>query len=352
MIRLQRAAVDAVRTAKQPSDLYPWLQNAIELEHSTIPPYLTAMFSLKPGTNDDIARLIRSIVVEEMMHMTIASNILIAIGGRPAINTPRFIPKYPGHLPMSIGGPEFVVGIEAFSKPLVENVFMKIEEPEHPIPVQVRAAATVPDFATIGEFYDALKAKLAEFTDAIFVVSPEQQVIRWMGFQRIEPIIGVASAHRGIDVIVQEGEGTSTSPFQSPGDPAHFYKFGEVLHGHKIVQKPDGGFAYAGDEVPFDPAGVFPMRPNPKICDFAAGTQARARVMEYSYAYSSLLNALHAAFNGQPRRIDVALGLMYELKMIAVSMMQTPAGDGSNMNAGPSYEYINEVDLAVEPAVA
>jgi hypothetical protein len=31
---------------------------------------------------------------------------------------------------------------------------------------------------------------------------------------------------------------------------------------------------------------------------------------------------------------------MYELKMIAV---QTPAGDGSNMTAGPSYEYVDSV---------
>ena len=347
MIKLQRAAVDAVRAAQHPSDLYPWLQNAIELEHSTIPPYLTAMFSLKPGTNDEIARLIRSIVIEEMMHMTIASNILIAIGGRPAINTKRFIPTYPGPLPMSVGGPDFVVGIEAFSKALVENVFMKIEEPEDPIPVQTLAAAAVPDFATIGEFYDALKKKLAEFTDAIFVGPPNQQVVRWMGAKQLAAITDVASANHGIDIIVQEGEGTSTSPFQSPGDPAHFYKFGEIVHGHKIIQTPNGGFAYAGDPIPFDPAGVYPMRPNPKIADFGLGTQARARVMEYSYAYSSLLNALHAAFNGQPQRIDVAIGLMYELKMIAVSLMQTAAGDGSNMNAGPSYEYINEVQLAV-----
>ena len=56
MIRLDRKAVEAVHAAASREDLYPWLQNAIELEHSTIPPYLTAMFSLKPGTNDEIAR--------------------------------------------------------------------------------------------------------------------------------------------------------------------------------------------------------------------------------------------------------------------------------------------------------
>src|SRR3954451_24786724 len=96
MIRLQRAVVNAVEAAQDRSELYIWLQKAIELEHSTIPPYLTAMCSLKPGPNDGIGRLIRSIVVEEMLHLTIAGNILIAIGGRPAINTPEFIRRIRG----------------------------------------------------------------------------------------------------------------------------------------------------------------------------------------------------------------------------------------------------------------
>jgi hypothetical protein len=39
---------------------------------------------------------------------------------------------------------------------------------------------------------------------------------------------------------------------------------------------------------------------------------------------------------------------MYELKMIAVSLMQTSAGDGSNATAGPSFEYIE----AFSPAEA
>jgi hypothetical protein len=43
---------------------------------------------------------------------------------------------------------------------------------------------------------------------------------------------------------------------------------------------------------------------------------------------------LHTAFNGQPEKINVAIGLMYELKMIAVSLMQTPTGDGSKTTAG------------------
>jgi Ferritin-like len=346
MIKLSRAAVEAVQAATRREDLYPWLQNAIELEHSTIPPYLTAMFSLKPGTNNEIAQLIRSIVQEEMLHMTIVGNILIAIGGHPAINVPGFIPKYPGPLPMSIGGSAFKVGIEAFSKPLVNDIFMKIEEPEHPIPVKTLALEAVPDFATIGQFYAALKKKLAAFGNSVFTVPATEQVLQWFDPARLFAITDVASADKGIDIIVDEGEGTSTDPFQSPGDPAHYYKFGEIYYGRTII-KTATGFAYGGDPIPFDPAGVYPMKPNPKIADFAPGTQARTRIEEFSYAYSNLLNALHVAFNGQPERINVAIGLMYELKMIAVSLMQTPVGDGSTMTAGPSYEYIHAPQAAL-----
>jgi hypothetical protein len=67
----------------------------------------------------------------------------------------------------------------------------------------------------------------------------------------------------------------------------------------------------------------------------------------FTDAYSSLLNALHTAFNGQPDWINVAIGLMYEFKMIAVSLMQTPAGDGSKMTAGPTFEYIEAAQAAV-----
>jgi len=39
------------------------LQNPIELEHATIPPYLYALYSIKPGANPEIVGLIKSIVL-------------------------------------------------------------------------------------------------------------------------------------------------------------------------------------------------------------------------------------------------------------------------------------------------
>jgi hypothetical protein len=341
MLKVRRELIAGVEHATRKEDLYQYLQSAIELEHATIPPYLTAMFSLKPGTNEEIRNLIRSIVIEEMLHLTISANILVAIGGSPQINKPQFIPRYPGPLPMGIGGQDFVVGIERFSKRLVHDVFMVIEEPEHPIPIKVLMAAATEDFGTIGQFYQAIQRKIVELGDGIFVPGSDKlQVQEWFGYTHLFPITDVKGAVAALEVVITEGEGTSSDPFQSPGDPAHYYKFGEIYHGRKIIKTKDG-YAYGGDPVPFDEAGVYPLKANTKIEELPQGTQARVRVEQYAYSYSSLLNALHVSFNGHPDNIQVAMGLMYALRIEAVSLMSTELGDGSGLTAGPSYQYVN-----------
>jgi hypothetical protein len=340
MIKLDRQVIAGIRSAKSGPELHEYLQNAVKLEHSTIPPYLTAMFSLKPGTNQEIAGLIRSIVIQEMLHMTISANILIAIGGRPQINRKHFIPDYPGPLPMNIG--DLWVGIEAFSIPLVENVFMSIEQPEEEVPVKKELAAVAEEFATIGEFYDAIKEQILKLGQSIFVeVNAPPQVVanKWFPRDKLFPITGPDSACRAIDIIKIEGEGTSVDPFQSPRDLAHFYKFGEIAAGKRLIRTP-GGFAYAGAPIKFDPSGVWPLRPNCKIADFPVGTQARTRITQFAYNYANLLNTLHHAFNGDPSCLDAAIGLMYDLRVLAVALMETTDPTKPEFTVGPSFEYI------------
>src|ERR1700679_2159733 len=97
MIRLQTEVTSKLNNTVE--GLRAALQNAIELEHSAIPPYLYALYSLKPGTNGELAEIIRSVVLEEMLHMSLACNVLNAVGGQPLIDSPKFIPDYPTHLP-------------------------------------------------------------------------------------------------------------------------------------------------------------------------------------------------------------------------------------------------------------
>jgi hypothetical protein len=346
MIRLKASVLQGIRAADTPEKLHRYLQNAIELEHATIPPYLTALLSLRPGRNRRIGELIRRIIVQEMLHMCIAANILIAIGGKPQINTPDFVPHYPGPLPMQIGD-GLVVGIEAFSMPLVRNVFMAIEQPEEEVPVHVlkAPAEAEPEYATIGQFYDAIQAQIRALGADIFVTTtapPQVVSTHWFDATKLFPIVDPDSACRAIDIIKIEGEGTSTSPFQSPHDPAHFYTFGSIVQGREIVVVPGTPptFAYAGAPIPFDPDGVWPLRANCRIADFPRGTDARTRIEQFAYNYSSLLNALHLAFNGEPERLDAAIGLMYDLRVLAVALMQTVADPQTGLTVGPSYEFV------------
>jgi hypothetical protein len=85
---------------------------------------------------------------------------------------------------------------------------------------------------------------------------------------------------------------------------------------------------------------------NPTLAGFPRGSQARTRAEQFAYNYTSLLNALQRAFNGEPSHIDVVIGLMYDLKVMAVALMSTPLWDGDGMNAGPCYEYVTALSGA------
>src|SRR5262249_52394246 len=136
------------------------LQTAIGVEFGTLPPYLYTLYSIRPGRNPQAAQLIKSVALQEMIHMCLASNILNALGGDPALE-PQ---KYPGPLPGDIGphGTPLTLHLYPFSKDAAAQG-MAIEEPENPpdFPVKEVALATGPRAVTIGQFYDALDQFLA-----------------------------------------------------------------------------------------------------------------------------------------------------------------------------------------------
>ena len=104
------------------------LHAAMQLEHATIPPYLTALYSILPGTNGEAYRVIRAVVVEEMLHLTLAANIMNAVGGQADLTTADFVPEYPAYLPD--GETDFQVDLQRFSRAAIET-FLKIERPAH-----------------------------------------------------------------------------------------------------------------------------------------------------------------------------------------------------------------------------
>jgi hypothetical protein len=210
------------------------LQNAIMLEHATIPPYLVAYYTLS-GNSPSVTyakRSIRAIVNQEMLHLTLACNLLNAIKGAPRIADAAFVPHYPDHLPMGVEG-SLIVHLKRYSRDLVENTFMKIEEPEVPINIPVKALAFVPlGIRTIGQFYAAIRAEIIRQGDRIFVGDRVRQV---KGVFGATEVTDVTSAIAAIDTIVHQGEGTPISPIGMGSVVAHYYRFEELAKGMRIV---------------------------------------------------------------------------------------------------------------------
>lgn len=233
MLRIPRSTVDAVAAATSAEDLLGLVREAIRLEFATIPPYLTAMLSLRPGRNRPIWWAIHDVVVDEMLHLLIGCNLLNALGGRPVLDGPGFLPCYPGPLPLGIGT-DLVVGLEPFSLDLVRDVFMQIEEPEQPLSFPGRRpVAGEPEFATIGEFYRGLADAVRALGDAALVGDPARQVTadRWFPAARLFPMTDTATVARALALVTEEGEGTATSPIDPDGDVAHYYRFASIRPG-------------------------------------------------------------------------------------------------------------------------
>ncbi|NER21113.1 MAG: hypothetical protein F6J96_10455 [Symploca sp. SIO1C2] len=355
------------------------LQKAIELEHATIPTYLCALYSIKPGYNQEVAAIIRSVVIEEMLHMALACNLLVSIGGKPQINTPQFVPQYPGPLPYDLRS-GLIVSLKKCSIEHIRDVFLQIEEPEltmDPTPHQ--------HGLTIGYLYAQIQEAITTLSDKgeISFGHTEDQLTKWYDAHTInrgEMVVvkDLTSAIKAITTIVKQGEGASgMNPTDDPeqivsgDDPtgkyrelAHFYKFEEIVNGRRLVLQPQESlkktllhlfhgpltikgstYSFTGAEIPFAPEGVFPMRDNPSLDSFPAGSKAYNFTKEFNLAYFSMLSDLHQVFNrpsGSTQTPDQllksAIGKMFSLEVKAQKLMETPI-PGTTETAGPSFEY-------------
>ena len=343
VLKIAPAFVLAAQGAESAPDLGNLLQNALRLEHATVPAYLTAAYSIRRNTNTAIFTAIKDIAEEEMLHMALVANLINAIGSRPDIANPEFLPRYPGPLPMAIGN-GLIVGLKPLSRDLVHDVFMEIEKPENPLLFPVKPlAAGEPEFATIGEFYKAIIDRILELGDGIFSPRVPQVTLpdRPGTWERLTPITDTLSAVKALQWIMEDGEGTPTLPFDGSGDFAHYYRFEEIFHGRKLI--PDANaplrFAYAGDPVPLDTTKIWPLPENPKAADYSAGSDARRAVDSFNQFYSDMLRSLQRAFDGEPTEMTKALSLMGRLRSTATQLVQL-VDPGSGKRGAPTYEYM------------
>ncbi len=304
------------------------LQVAVELELATIPPYLCAWWSVR-DRSATVANLIRGIVTDEMFHMGLACNMLVAVGGRPRIV--GVTPDYPARLPGGVRG-ELTVYLSGLTRAYVRDVLMAIETPESPLP---EPSAGPP---TIGEFYDGV---VTAFLDHRPELSVRGQIGQRIGPDELRPMRTLDDVLAAVEIIKEQGEGSSTSPEAPSGEAtggnralAHYYAFAEIYHG-RTLEEDDGLWAFSGPPIPFPdvhPMGVVPRGgwPHPP-------REAAALLRRFDTAYGELLRDLEAAWQSADHgALNRAIKAMEELEEPALALMEIPLGDGRH-TYGPQF---------------
>ena len=237
-----RLGAPSVGTISSVESLREHLQWAIELEHSTIPPYLYALYSIEPGHNPEAVEVISSVVVEEMLHLTLAANLLNAVGGRPRLAIPKMMPGFPRPLPH--GDRSFEISLLRFGPEAIET-FLKIERPS-----STGSPPEGENYETIGQFYDAIRRGLRELSATlgeanVFCGDPARQITDehiYSGSGRIIDVNKLASALVAVEEIVEQGEGAGhTQVWDGDRDvfhperdqAAHYYRFEELKLGRR-----------------------------------------------------------------------------------------------------------------------
>jgi hypothetical protein len=334
------------------------LQAAVELELSTIPPYLCAQYSLRPEANDTARLIIRSVVVEEMLHMILAANVLNAIGGEPRVTGHAHVPRYPHELPDGV-----VLDLLPFGPEAVEG-FLKVENPQsshwgpgpgHPLvagrrPAVHQAGATTlaQGPTTIGAFYAEIiegleKAAATMGEQALFCGDPARQLTReyyYAGGGIPLPVTDLKSARAALTEIVDQGEGDQASMYDKDGDLGHYYRFQQLKYGRSYRPSDNAGTP-TGPEVTIDWDAVYPMIANPRGDDYA-DPELRAASDAANQAWSELLRQLEAAFNGSPESLLTAVPAMFSLRDRALVLLANPLPGSGGKHAGPTFEWVQD----------
>jgi hypothetical protein len=335
-----RLAVEKLATV---DDAHSLLQTAVGVEFGTLPPYLYALYSIPPGTNADSSQLIRSVALQEMIHMCLACNILNALGANPVIK----VQAYPGPLPGDIGpdGEPLTLHLLPFSKDAMAQA-MAIEEPENPpdYPVKTKAllAGAGPRAVTIGQFYEALDKFLATLPATDWTPNRNQIVDDQFFPGQLFAVNGYEDAHKAITQIVSEGEGTSEGSDYNPLDfqdqPAHYFRFGEIYNERVLTKEPRSKLGYAFGPKKFEvswPVGGHVVS-DPGQHDFSKEPQAaRDAQTACNQAFSSMTGALQKAVTGTQGALGEAVRFMFDLRMAALHAFTVPLNSGQV--AGPAF---------------
>jgi hypothetical protein len=333
MIRFKYQRIQSI------DDAYRLIQMAVQVEFSTLPPYLYALYTIRRGTNPAASSRLLGIVHQEMIHMCLACNLMNALGRSPTLSAPT----YPGPLPGDIGsdkGKTFDVHLLPFSRESMAQG-MKIEEPEDGgIVFPELLEGVEPEFMTIGQFYAALDAYLATLPRSAWQAGRNQFDGAQFFAGQLFAINDYADAHRAIQQIVSEGEGSKDSPLDFQNELAHFYRFEEIWRDEVLVRADNPkGFAWSKQPLGVDWKAVYPAIPDPGTHDFSGDPPAaRAAQDACNAAFTRMVDELQRAIAGEQARLGNAVRAMFDLRTATHEALVAPLADGVAV-AGPAFLY-------------
>ena len=352
------------------STLHHYLYVAMQIEHATIPPYLMAMYSIHPGTNSDAVHILRVVVVEEMLHLTLAANLLNAVNGKPDLTTPDFVPEYPAGLPN--GEEDFVVDLQPFSWDAVQN-FLEIERREPPPSSEPRmirrrpirhsfvARPLQPDpdlhYCTIGDFYEEIRLGIeylyAQNPSGLFTGNPDKQIgpeYYYSGGGRLLEVTNIGTAREAIRIIVEQGEGFGGGIFNEENELAHFYRFEQLQLGRYYEPGNTPGQA-SGPPLEVDWNAVYPVAKNPKLKHYQNDPELFAAAGAFNADYARFLALLTRAYNGERQLLTLeAVPAMFKFRDRMNQLIRNPIpGSEYTKNAGPTFEMPGAA-AAAQPA--
>src|SRR4030095_14276257 len=250
------------------ADLDHHLQHALDLELWTIPLYLTALYSikdlkkLKRDEYPEAAKLILSVLVQEMLHMELVCNVSNALCYSPKFVPPNydeqkgipFIHPVKEYLPPELNG--YIVKPQALN----ENSLRLFSAVELPHPKKEIAWEKEKSYNSIADLYEALKIGTSTLWNQCYV-GDERNTKQKNSFHEYHNTSGkhygfsqkvnsVKTAFMAMEAIVEQGEGADSKhvpadfrPHQVEegkefetawykGNLSHYQKFRILLHSH------------------------------------------------------------------------------------------------------------------------
>jgi hypothetical protein len=343
---------------------------AAELEHLLMCEYLFAAFSLKDAPDATLAaeqleavrrwrRVLLGVAREEMLHLALTANMLIALGASPHLSRPN-LPQPARHYPPGVHLVLLPFGEQALRH------FMYLERPEgmeltdaeglaaaaaaSPVMVAEELVPRLQDFATVGHLYRAIEAGFGHLVDRmgedrLFVGPPQAQITQTsFAWPELVAVTDLVSATAAIEMIVAQGEGPR-------GDwrDAHFGRFKQVLDEFVAMRSADAAFEPARPVVAARVRLGEADSPEPLI-----GDPLTTKVADlFNVVYEVLLQVLYRLLSRIDETdaetavlADVTVGLMYDaIEPLGNLLATLPVGpEHPDATAGAPFELFYQPD--------